>query len=137
MRRHALRTLVKAGDARALGMLGYRADAPVRLSGLDVAPARLAAGEVLEITVGLEADAACPVLVDYVLWFHRGQGAAPRRRVMKLAQAEVAPGQGLRLVKRYRVPQGATTVAVVPGPHRVEIQVNGRILGGADFDVTG
>ena len=137
MRRHALRTLVKAGDARALGMLGYRADAPVRLIGLGVAPARLAAGEVLEITVGLEADAACPVLVDYVLWFHRGQGAAPRRRVMKLTQAEVAPGQGLRLVKRYRVPKGATTVAVVPGPHRVEIQVNGRILGGADFDVTG
>ncbi|MDQ2091425.1 hypothetical protein [Marimonas arenosa] len=135
MRAHALRTLVKDGDARALALLGYRADAPVRLAALELDRARLQAGEPLRFAVVLAADADSPVLVDYVVHFHRGPGQAPRRRVMKLGQAVVQPGQALRLEKRYRLPKAATTVKVVPGPHRLEVQVNGRVLGGVDFEV--
>ena len=137
MRKHALRTLVKAGDARALAMLGYRADAPVRLAALELDRAQVRPGAQIAFEVVLEAAETCPVLVDYVLEFHRGAGLVPRRKVMKLGQGVVRPGKPLVLVKRYRVPEAATTVKVVPGPHRVEVQVNGRVLGGADFEVTG
>ena len=139
MRAHALRTLVKAGDARALAMLGFPADAPLRLAALELDRERLRPGESLGFAVVLESGAKAagktPVLVDYVLEFHRGPGLAPRRKVMKLGQGLVRPGQGLRLEKRYRLPKEATTVRVVPGPHRLEVQVNGRVLGGADFEV--
>ncbi len=80
--------------------------------------------------VVLEAQKACPVLVDYILQFHCGEGGTARRKVMKLGQGEVRPDQPLRLVKRYRVPRDATTVKIVPGPHRIEVQVNGSVLGG-------
>ncbi|UYV35941.1 hypothetical protein N4R57_12885 [Rhodobacteraceae bacterium D3-12] len=135
MRKHALRTLVKQGDARAMAMLGYRADAPVTLKTLTLDRARVPVGEQITFEVTLSAAERTPVLVDYLLEFHRGQALAPRRKVMKLGQGVVDPGKPLRFTKRYRIPRDATTVKIVPGPHRVSIQVNGQVLGGIDFEV--
>ena len=136
MRQHALRTLIKAGDARAMALLGYHHDAPVRLVALTLDQSRVTLGEQISFAVVLESEETCPVLVDYVLEFHRGEGLPPRTKVMKLGQGVVQPGQPLRLFKRYRVPKGATTVKIVPGPHRVGAQVNGRLLRRVDFEVT-
>ncbi|MDU8929063.1 hypothetical protein RXV86_16840 [Alisedimentitalea sp. MJ-SS2] len=135
MRKHALRTLVKQGEPKALAMLGYLADAPVRLTDLSLTGVPVAMGDQMRFAVTLEADEESPVLVDYVLYFHRGDDGPPRRKVMKLGQAVVRLDRPLRLEKHYRMPRGASTVKVLPGPHRIEIQVNGRVLGGADFDV--
>lgn len=143
IRSHALRGLVKAGDPRALAALGFRADAPVRLASLTLEDTRLAPGERLDFTLTLEADddqedregQGWPVLVDYIIAFHR-PGATPARRVMKLGRGRVSPGDPLTLAKRYRLPKDATTLRLHPGPHRLEIQVNGTVLGGADFEVT-
>ena len=135
MRRHALRTLVKAGDGRAMAMLGYHTGAKVRLEALELEGARVAMGEVLGFAVSLSAEEPCAVLVDYAIHFHRGAGQAPKRKVMKLGQGRIAPGELLRLEKRYRIPKEATTVQTRPGPHRLEVQVNGRVLGGMDFEV--
>ena len=136
MRRHAMSTQVKEGDERAMAMLSYRADAPLRLARLVLERGTVPVGAQIGFEVVLEADEACAVLVDYIVQFHRGAGCAPRRRVMKLGQGMVRPGEPLRLAKRYRMPRGATTVRIVPGPHRIDVQVNGRVLGGADFEVT-
>jgi len=137
MHRHALRTLIKDGDARALAMLGYRAEAPVRLTRLALDRAEVAVGDQIRFDLVLEADQDCPVLVDYILQFHRGAGLVPRRKVMKLGQGMVGSDRPLRMTKRYRVPKDATTVKIVPGPHRIDVQVNGRVLDGVDFEVTG
>jgi len=136
MRQHALRSLIKTGDARAMGLLGYHRDAPVRLVEMTVDQSRVSLGEQLSFEVVLEVDVTCPVLVDYVFEFYRGAGLPPRTKVMKLGQGVVHPARPLRLSKRYRVPKAATTVKIVPGPHSVGVQVNGRVLRRVDFEVT-
>ncbi|PIE14463.1 MAG: hypothetical protein CSA70_01530 [Rhodobacterales bacterium] len=135
---HALRGLVKAGHVGALEMLGYRADAPVRVAGFTLEQTRVPVGEQLKFAVELVADQESPVLVDYVIHYYRGRnrgGGEMVPRVKKLKTGVVQPGRVLKMTKAYRVPRQATTVKVVPGPHRIGIQVNGRVLAERDFEV--
>jgi hypothetical protein len=68
------------------------------------------------------------VLVDYIIWFKR-PGGSENAKVHKLKTATVRPrAKPLRLEKAHRFKGDATTYSLVPGPHRVALQVNGRIL---------
>ena len=132
MTRHALRTLVKQGHVGALALLGYRADVAVEAEVR--VPERVAIGDVLEIAVRLSAKVDLPVLVDYVIWFRCANGREGRK-VFKLKQGVVRGGKPLELKKNHRLMGNATTYRLVPGVHRVEVQVNGRILAQATFDL--
>lgn len=134
MTTHALRTLVKKGDARALDRLGFRADAPVQLTSLALGKDQLAIGDMLEFTAVLEADEKVPVLVDYLIWYHRPSGREAFK-VFKLKQGVVTANAPLQLTKRYRLKGDATTFTLHPGPHRLSLQVNGRILGEVEFQL--
>ncbi|WP_306461201.1 DNA alkylation repair protein [Shimia sediminis] len=134
MTRHALRTLVKQGHAGALELLGYRADAPVRVASFTLVRESVAIGDALEFEVALDADAETPVIVDYVLSFHRPSGK-PGRKVFKLKQGVVTDRESLKMRKRHVLKGNATTFRLHPGPHSVAVQVNGRILAERRFDV--
>lgn len=135
MMRHALRTLVKQGNPGALAQLGYRADAPVRLVALKLVRDTVRIGEALEFEVQLAAtDEPVPVLVDYLLDFHRPNGRGGRK-VFKLKQGQVPADGCLTLKKRHPLKGNATTFTLHPGPHRLSVQVNGRILGEIGFDL--
>ncbi|MBV2360737.1 hypothetical protein KUH32_13195 [Thalassococcus sp. CAU 1522] len=129
--RHALRTAVKRGERGALDLLGYR-EGHVSAR-LDV-PATVRVGGTLEFSVTLEADQALPVLVDYRLHFHRPNGRG--EKVFKLKTAKLKPGQPLRMRKAHRLKGDATTYRLHPGPHSLIVQVNGRDVAEAGFDLT-
>jgi len=133
MTAHTLRGLVKSGHPRAMKMLGYDPDAPmtasVRLNG----EARI--GAALEFDVDLKGTDAQPVLVDYIIHFQR-PGGKTSAKVHKLKQARLRDGV-LNLSKKHKLKGDATTFKLVPGAHRLEIQVNGRIRAGIDFDLLG
>lgn len=130
--RHALRTLVKQGNAGALELLGYRTDVPVRAA-LRVAPPATIGG-VMALEAELTSDRDLPVIVDYVLHFHR-PGGKPGRKVFKLKNAKLAKGTPLVLNRNHPLKGDATTFRLHPGPHRVELQVNGRIVAETVFDL--
>ncbi|PSL20404.1 hypothetical protein [Shimia abyssi] len=136
MTRHSLRTLVKTGDAKALALLGFHADAPVTLASLSVVSPQVAIGDALEFDVILETDANAdvPVVVDYVLTFAR-PGGRSGQKVFKLKQAKVPVGGRLALQKRHVLKANATTFTWHPGAHRVAVQVNGRVLGDVEVEV--
>ena len=137
MTRHGLRTLVKQGEPGALALLGYHRDAPVAVAELSLAQEQLAIGETLDLSVDLEAqgEASVPVLVDYVITFHRPNGRHGRK-VFKLKQGLVPAGGRLRLAKAHRLKGNATTFTLYPGPHRLAIQVNGKVMGEIAFELT-
>lgn len=129
---HALRGLVKAGHPAALAMLGYDADAEISVA-VHVAAAQI--GAALEFTVDISGRPGLPVLVDYVVHFRRPGGrVAPK--VHKLKQARLTDGR-LRLTKRHKLKANATTFRLVPGAHRLDIQVNGRVRASAGFELVG
>lgn len=132
--RHALRTLVKQGHPAALDLLGYQRDAPVVLRRFELARGRLRIGEALELEVTLGAPEKTPVLVDYLIRFHRPGGRAGQK-VYKLRQGVIAAGGVLDLSKRHVLRGDASTFTLHPGPHELVLQVNGRHLGAQSFEL--
>lgn len=133
MRRHALRGLVKDGHPRALAMLGYDPDAPITLTRFDV-PATVKIGDDVPFSVTLTAAQPTGALVDYVLWrpLESGKESA---KVFKLKQLHLESDVPVTLEKLHKLKSNATTYRLHPGPHRIDLQVNGRVIGSATFDL--
>lgn len=132
--KHALRTLVKRGDARALAVLDFDA-AQVELRALELAPLILQFGEELTFSFELQStsDSAQKLMVDFVLHFVKANGStAPK--VFKLKQTRLAAGATIRLQKKLAI-RLISTRRYYPGRQRLEIQVNGRVLGGVAFEL--
>ena len=133
MTSHALRGLVKAGHPRAMKALGYDPDVPLQADVQISGDARI--GDALTFDVILTGAADQPVLVDYIVHFQR-PGGKISPKVHKLKQARLNDGN-LRLSKRHKLKGDATTFRLIPGKHRLEIQVNGRVRAGVDFELLG
>jgi 3-methyladenine DNA glycosylase AlkC len=134
MQRHALRTSVKDGHAGALKMLGYAADAPVRVSAQITTP-DVAIGSILAFDVQIAADQDCDVLVDYRIRFARPSGK-PAEKVFKLKQGKVRLDAPLVLAKKHRLKAEASTFRWHAGTHALIVQVNGVDHIELPFDVT-
>ncbi|MGV6850149.1 MAG: hypothetical protein ACWA5A_17385 [Marinibacterium sp.] len=135
MTAHALRGLVKAGDGRALALLGFDPDAPVTVTRFAV-PARARIGEALPMALTVEAAEDAAVLIDYVFWRRRANGDLTPK-VHKWRKVQLRAGQPLELEKTHPLRGNATTYRLYPGPQRMSVQINGRIRAEADFDLTG
>jgi len=134
--RHGLRTLVKRGDPRALELVGVTVDADVRLTGFALERVRVPIGEKAAFTLTLELAAADPtdVIVDYRVHYVGARGVkAPR--VFKLARRTLEPGRPVTIRREH--PFGHVSIRRIhPGPHTIDIQVNGRVLGSVAVEVT-
>ncbi|MEL7257926.1 MAG: hypothetical protein AAFN80_08780 [Pseudomonadota bacterium] len=131
--RHALRTLIKQGHPGALAMLGFAQDVPLNAL-LKTRPNPVHIGVSLYLTAEISADTALPVLVDYVMYFHRPNGRTGQK-VFKWKQAHLKAGQVLTLTKSHKLKGNASTFTLHPGPHRVALQVNGKRVAEAGFDL--
>lgn len=133
--RHGLRTLVKAGVPAALALVGADVDADVRVEGFEVLTPVVELGRDLVWACRLVGDPDRPVaaVVDYVVHFAGARGGL-RPKVFKLTTVRLAPGAAADLRRRHPIVP-VTTRRYYPGRHRVEVQVNGRVLAGADFDL--
>lgn len=132
--RHALRSLVKAGDPAALALLGY-GPVQVTVPQLTVSPDPLFFGHTLGIAFSLqsESDDVQACVVDYVIHFMKANGrTAPK--VFKLRNISLDGRQMLAIRKNHAF-KPITTRRYYPGWHRLEIQVNGQTLAGADFEL--
>ncbi len=129
----ALRSLIKAGDVDALSLFGAREVRGVTLLGPELDRKTIRMGEDLRFTFTIESIHKRPqkLVVDYVMHFRRADGRlAPK--VFKLCQFELAPGETREITKKHPL-RAITTRTYHKGAQRLEIQVNGRILGGVDW----
>ncbi len=132
--KHALRSLIKKGDAQALEILGYR-EPQLELRDLALSPKQLRFGGELKFTFLLHSasDAKQNLMIDYVMRFVKANGkTAPK--VFKLKKAALLPKESLLISKSHAI-RPISSRRYYAGLHRLEIQVNGRIVGGADFEL--
>ena len=134
--RHGLRTLVKRGDRRALAVVGADADVPVELVELSVDRREVAIGE--SVTFGLVVRApagsvGCDAIIDYRVHF-AGTRAAKAPKVFKLTRRRLEPGRPVEITRAHRF-EHVSIRRIHPGPHRIDIQVNGAVLGSIDVAV--
>ncbi|MGE3273897.1 MAG: DNA alkylation repair protein [Vicinamibacterales bacterium] len=131
--RHALRTLIKKGDPRALAVIGAQGKARVRATALTLARRRLAVGDTLEFSVALASTAREPqkVVVDYRIGFRNARGGTSTR-VFKLKTFTLPARGTVTLTKRHSL-KPITTRVYYAGAHRLDVQVNGRVIAGEDW----
>ncbi|MEY8689846.1 MAG: DNA alkylation repair protein, partial [Leptothrix sp. (in: b-proteobacteria)] len=105
------------------------------LARLHLTPARLRLGETLTLAVELDSGVrqAQTLVVDYVVHHVKANGGTSPK-VFKGWNLTLGPLELRSLVKRH-VLRRITTRRYHPGLHRVELQVNGRVLAEATFEL--
>jgi 3-methyladenine DNA glycosylase AlkC len=148
---HGLRSLVKAGDPDALRLLGYEPDAPVSLTGFEAGPDEIRVGEAITIEFTLTAEGGrpldttpsagpsrapegVPVMVDYAI-HHAGASSRRSPKVFKLKKTTLEPGVATRFSREHRIRE-VSVRRIHPGPHLIEVQVNGKVLATTTIEVT-
>lgn len=135
--RHALRTLIKRGDRRALAVIGAGEPPEVAVHDFTLTPRRLRLGERLTMTFRLESRAARPqrLVLDYRVHYVKRAEGSTSGKVFKLKELTLAPGETLALAKT-QVFRDLTTRTHHPGRHDVEILVNGESLARESFELS-
>ncbi len=133
--RHALRSLLKQGEPRALSLLGYDDGAEVVADGFSLTPRSLSMGDSLAFSLALTSTGAEPqdLLVDYAIHHRKANGdTAPK--VFRLKTLDLAPGATVRLSKRHPF-RPITTRRYYSGTHEIEVIVNGRSVAREAFEL--
>lgn len=133
--RHALRTMIKKGDPRALGLIGTTGKPDVRIEAFSVMPAAIALGGrmTLKASIASTSDKAQQLVVDYAVHYVKKSGGSSGK-VFKLKEIALLPGARAELSISQTM-RDFTTRRHYPGHHRVELVVNGETLADGGFDL--
>jgi 3-methyladenine DNA glycosylase AlkC len=132
--RHALRSLIKRGDATALGLVGATGR-PLVEATFSAMPSRLRLGDTLTLSAQLNstADTAQNLVIDYAVLYVKKNGS-PSRKVFKLKGCALGPGETIEVSRRQTV-RDFSTRRHYPGRHAVELTVNGETVARTFFDL--
>lgn len=130
--RHALRNLVKKGQLAALKLLGFD-QVQVSLHQLKVEPKTVRLGDSLEMSFTLhnETPETQEVVIDYTIHLLKANGKSSPK-VFKLRTKTLEGGEVLAVQKHHSF-KAVRNRRYYAGPQRLEIQVNGVMVGGVDF----
>lgn len=130
--KHALRSLIKAGDVRVFLLLGYAATPSVVVSELQLDKKKIAVGESIQFFCTLSGgNKAQNLVVDYVVYFMKSNGKlAPK--VFKLKNIALAANETLAITKHHSF-KPITTRRYHAGAHQLAIQINGKEVARSDF----
>lgn len=133
MRKHSLRNLIKAGHPRAMIHLGYAPD--VRLNDPQISiPDSPARGDKVAVRAQFTPGQNGPLMVDYIIDYQKATGKTSPK-VFKLKAMTGKAGEQVVLTKQHFFKDTATTFRLYPGAHRIQLQINGRIVARQDFDL--
>jgi 3-methyladenine DNA glycosylase AlkC len=135
--KHALRTLVRRGDLRALALLGHGERPRVRIHAPRLVPRRVRIGGEVAFAATLASRTRAPqrLVVDLAVHYVKADGAA-RPKVFKLRVLELPAGGSAELSKRLSLRQMSTRRHHA-GVHAVELRVNGVAFPAGRFEVVG
>lgn len=134
--RHGLRTLIKQGHPGALDVLGYGPESPAEIAAVSVSPESVTIGDKVRIEIQVANPSAeeAGALVDIIVHFVKANGSTSPK-VFKGGELTLTPDETKRVTKSVSLRQHSTRTHY-PGRHRVEVQINGTVVPGAEFDVT-
>lgn len=132
--RHGLRTLVKRGDPDALALLGF-GPATVSVEGPFLDAETVPYGGSFAFTAIIRNRGTTParLAIDYAVHHHKANGSRTPK-VFKLTTGLLPPGEALTVSKTHSL-RPITTRRYHPGPHAVDIRVNGIASAATEFEL--
>lgn len=133
--RHALRTLIKKGEPRALALIGAGHGASVTVRRFSIEPQLVRLGEIIAIDAELVSTSLYDqrLVVDYRVHYARA-GGKTAAKVFKLRTFDLSAGQSATLGVRQAI-RDFSTRRHHPGRHEVELIVNGVTMASTAFDI--
>jgi 3-methyladenine DNA glycosylase AlkC len=133
--RHALRTLLKSGNGRALLLFGVAEQGRARVEKLALDRATLSIGEELhyQFTLHVDGEEPCPVRLELAVDYVKGRGQLSRK-VFGIREDRFAPGS--HLISRKFSFVDRSTRQHHPGRHHLTIVVNGVEMAKASVELT-
>ncbi|MEW4486509.1 hypothetical protein AB1L42_00425 [Thalassoglobus sp. JC818] len=135
MTKHALRTLIKKGDPKALEVLGFRSNPKVEVKQFQLERQAIKFGEAVEFSFDVSALRDERVLIDYVIDFMKSNGTT-NPKVYKLLHLDLKKGSTVPIQKKHVLKANATTYKLYPGTHGLTLQVNGQSMGQLSFELS-
>jgi 3-methyladenine DNA glycosylase AlkC len=133
--KHALRSLIKAGDSRAFPLLGYTKSAITKIKSITLNQTRIRLGDTLEFSFTIIGGKETQqVVIDYVIYFMKANGKlAPK--VFKLKNVTIPEKTELALSKKHSF-KNITTRTYYLGQHQIAIHINGKEAIRSSFDLS-
>lgn len=133
--KHALRSLIKQGNQRALAVIGASGKAEVEIVGVKVEPAVIRLGEKISLSFTMKSTVSESqrLVIDYAIDYVKANGGTSAK-VFKL-KALTLPGKATEFVSRSQQIKELTTRKHYVGKHTVHILVNGERLASTSFEI--
>lgn len=133
--RHALRSLIKQGNTRALTIMGAGARAEVKIQHLKVEPAVIRLGERINLSFTLQSMASTSqkLVVDYAIDYVKSAGHSAAK-VFKLKTFTLGADERHTVLRSQHI-RDMTTRKHYPGQHTVHVLVNGERLASSEFEL--
>jgi 3-methyladenine DNA glycosylase AlkC len=125
--KHALRTLIKNGDKKALALLGVGHAKNVSIKNLMLS-STVKMNSPLTFSFALQSLADEKLIIDYVIYFVNKSGKATSKKVFKLKTLNMKKGQTVRFQKSHMMRQFMTTRTLNTGKHKFALQINGETM---------
>lgn len=133
--RHSLRTLIKQGNRQAIEFLRLSPEPHLTASEITLSRNPVPIDEILEFSITLTTHADERLIIDHVLYFQGKNGGMTNKKIFKIKQLDVKPGQTITVSKRHKMIRNMTTRTLYPGTHKIEIQVNGMKVAAKEFEL--
>ncbi|MFC1633858.1 DNA alkylation repair protein [Planctomycetota bacterium] len=122
--KHACRTMLKAGDSRAMLLFGFGDPKNIGVKKFTFDKKKLAVGGNVQFSFTLQVDTkkACKVRLEYIVHFVKASGKTSKK-VFKITENTYSPDE--HTVKKKHSFMDMSTRKHHPGEHRITIVVNG------------
>jgi 3-methyladenine DNA glycosylase AlkC len=135
IKNHSLRTLIKSGFAPALAYLGYTPDISLNIKKLGFEKT-LKIGDSLYFSFELEVESDFDAVIDYIVHFQNKSGKMNSKKVFKLKKQKLISKSVNVISKKHQFKADMSTKKLYPGQHKIEIQINGKIIDGFEFELS-
>ncbi|NUT75850.1 DNA alkylation repair protein [Pseudomonas sp. C1C7] len=133
--KHALRSLIKQGNPRALAIIGAGGKPEVDIVDVQVNPPVIGLGEKITLSFAVRSRVkdSQRLVIDYAIDYVKANGSTSAK-VFKL-KALTLPGHATEAIARGQHIKELTTRRHYAGRHAVHIMVNGERLASTAFDI--
>ncbi len=133
--KHALRSLIKQGNQRALAVIGAGGKPEVEIIDVKVEPPVIGLGEKITLSFAVRStvESSQRLVIDYAIDYVKANGSTSAK-VFKLKTLTL-PGNAIEAVSRGQQIKELTTRRHYAGRHAVHIMVNGERLASTAFEI--